>query len=78
MVWTDIVLEGYCVCKDKKLCIKRKANENEQAEGQSNPVAKKLVPEFWCHEVACPFFMSCNANEKMYDWISKFYEKKDG
>jgi len=75
MVWTDIVLEGFCVCRDKGKCIKHKANENEKAEGQSNPLAKKLMPEFWCLEVDCPFFGSCNANEETYFHMAKFYEK---
>jgi len=75
MVWTDIVLEGFCVAKDKKVCRKRKSTEEEKADGIENPVAKKLVPEFWCFNTDCPYFTCCNGTEDLYLWLNKYYKK---
>jgi len=75
MVWTDVVLEAYCMAKSKKNCMKRKSTPEEKDDGIEDPVAKKLIPEYWCLAVGCPFFAHCNADEKVYLWLNKFYEK---
>jgi len=74
--WTDIVLEGFCTCKEKKKCGKKVPSEEEKMDGITKPVAKKLIPEYWCLITDCPWFGYCNGGEKLYLWLNKYYKEK--
>lgn len=73
--WTDIVLEAFCMAKEKRNCKKRRMTKEEKDDGAKDPVAKKLVPEYWCLSVGCPHLKYYNADEKTYFWLNKLYEK---
>jgi len=72
MSWTDIILEGFCVCRDRKECPKRTVGKGKEV---SKPVTAKLIPEYWCLVNGCKSFMYCNAEEGLYLHINRYYKE---
>ena len=86
-MWTDIILEGYCCCRNIKQCPKkvvvkkhklpsfRKGKRGWVFDECSKPITKKLTPEFWCLNNKCKYFGYCDAVKKAYLHMNKFYKE---
>lgn len=58
MMWTDIVIEGYCIADDKDIV----------------PKYCKRKLQFTCLSESCPFFGYCDAEKEVYLHVNKFYK----
>lgn len=79
MVWSDIIIEGYCTCKKKKDCPKKIVREKVCGKlvVTSRPVRERLFPEYWCLANDCKRFGCCDAEKQVYLWVNKYYKKGD-
>lgn len=91
MVWTHIIIEGYCArkwsdkkhkyvyeCIDiKKVKFKKKFNPNYNPNYKTprKPSYCPDLPMYMCLKKNCPHFTYTNALEEDYLWMNKRYKK---